>query len=208
MLRSATSPEVATPQPTNGYMTYAQFLEMDCPNPHLEWVNGKVIEMAPISDEHSDLQVFLAALLRNYVDALDLGKIRTEPFQMKTGPDLPGRAPDVLFVAKKNLRRLKRTYLEGPADMVVEVISPSTQSVDRGDKYYEYESGGVREYWLLDPIRKKAEFYIRGRDGSFRAAELDDNIFRSSVLKGLWIDTSWLWRRPSTIEILKKWKIV
>jgi Uma2 family endonuclease len=190
-------------------MTYAKFLQWDGGNPHVEWVKGEVVTMAPVSNEHSAEQVFLLKILGSYVDAYQLGELRVEPFQMKTGPDLPGRAPDILFVAKKNVARLKKNHLEGPADLVVEIISPGSQSIDRGDKYYEYEEGGVREYWLIDPLRKKAEFYLLGRDGQYRLAPTEDDTFHSVVLKGLWLDVSWLWRKPlpSVLTVQKEWKL-
>lgn len=192
------------------YVSYAQFLKSDEVDPHTEWVDGEVVPMAPVSDEHSDVQVFLLQILGAFVDAHSLGKLRIEPFQMKTGPNLPGRAPDILFVARKNVSRLKKTHLEGPADLVVEVISPGSQSIDRGDKYYEYEAGSVREYWLIDPIRNKAEFYQLGRDGLYHLAPIENGIFHSSVLKGLWIKVGWLWRkpRPSVLAVQKEWKLI
>lgn len=191
------------------YMSYAQFLESAEIDPHTEWVNGEVIPMAPVSDEHSDVQVFLLQILGAFVDAHSLGKLRMEPFQMKAGPNLPGRAPDILFVSKKNSSRLKKNHLEGPADLVVEIISPGSQSVDRGAKYYEYEAGGVREYWLIDPIRNKAEFYQLGQEGVYHLAQLDNGLFHSAVLKGLWIKVAWLWKkpRPSVLAIQKEWKL-
>jgi Uma2 family endonuclease len=191
-------------------MSYADFLESEFGEAAVEWVNGEVVMMAPVSDEHSDVQIFLLNLLGPFVEAHDLGKVRAEPFQMKTGPDLPGRSPDILFVAKRNLSRLKKTHLQGPANLVVEVISPGSQSVDRGDKYYEYEAGGVREYWLIDPKRKQAEFYVRGRDRHYHLAPIDDGVFHSTVLKGLWLKVDWLWQnpRPSVLAVLKEWKLI
>src|SRR6202035_1198948 len=103
------SPVPATKLPAQS-LTYGQFLEWDGANQHVEWVDGKVVEMAPISDEHSDLGRFLIAILSTFVEAKDAGAIRYEPCQMKTGPNLPGRAPDILFVAKKNLSRLKKSH--------------------------------------------------------------------------------------------------
>lgn len=191
-------------------MTYAKFLAWEGGNQHAEWVNGEVVMMAPVSNEHSEIQVFLLTILKLFVDAWDVGQIRTEPFQMKTGPDLPGRSPDILFVAKRNVARLKKSHLEGPADLVVEIVSPATQAIDRGEKYYEYEAGGVREYWLIDPLRKKAEFYLLGRDRVYHLAPVEGDIFRSVVLKGLWINVGWLWRRPlpSVLAVQKEWKLV
>jgi Uma2 family endonuclease len=193
-----------------GHMTYAQFLALDGENPHLEWVSGRVIAMPPVSGQHSDLNVFLTKVVDEYVSLRQLGKVRGDPFQMKTGPTLPGRAPDVFFVAKRNLSRLKRMHLEGPADFVIEIISPGTEVVDRGKKFYEYQEGGVREYWLIDPMRKRAEFYRRDRTGIFRLVEVGaDGIYKSQVIRGLWIRVDWLWRSPlpTVSEVLKAWKM-
>src|SRR5258708_285413 len=105
-------------------MTYKQFLEWDGDNPHVEWGNGEVVPMTPISDEHNLLSTYLIRLLGDFVEHFDLGQIRTDPFQMKTGPDLPGRAPDILFVTRRRAHLIRKTYLAGPADLVVEIISP------------------------------------------------------------------------------------
>lgn len=166
--------------------------------------------MAPVSDEHSGDQIFLVKIIGSFVDAYDLGELRGEPFQMKTGASLPGRSPDILFVAKKNVSRFKKNHLDGPADLVVEIISPGSQSVDRGEKYFEYEAGGVKEYWLIDPLRKQAEFYLRGRDGVYHLAPIENGIFHSVVLKGLWLKVAWLWKkpRPSVLAVQKEWKLI
>jgi Uma2 family endonuclease len=187
-------------------MTYRQFLEHHWENPHVEWIEGVVVLMAPIGDAHNAVTTFLIHVIDLYVQKHDLGTIRTDPFQMKTGAKLPGRAPDILFVSKKNAHRLRKTHLAGPADLVVEVISPGSRGLDRGDKLYEYDKGGVPEYWLLDPERKKAEFYLRGRNGSYELAEIDGGIFRSTVIKGLWLRVEWLWQQPKlpTLAALKE----
>ena len=187
-------------------MTYKEFLEWDGENQHVEWVDGEVVAMAPIGDVHQDLASWLMTILRLFVDSKELGAIRHDPFQMKTGPALPGRAPDILFVTRRNLSRLKKNHLEGPADLVVEIISPGSGAIDRGDKYYEYERGGVKEYWLLDPRRRQAEFYHRGRDGIYRLMPIEKGTFRSAVLRGLWLEVAWLWQKPlpPTPEIWQK----
>jgi Uma2 family endonuclease len=189
-------------------MTYQQFLRRNWENPHVEWVDGEAVMMAQISAEHDDVAGFLRALMRHFNEAHDLGAVRADPFQMKTGPKLPGRAPDVLFVAKKNAHPLKRLYVDGPADLVVEIISIGSRSTDRGAKYYEYEQGGVKEYWLIDPERRKAEFYRLGRDGTYQLVPVEDGTFHSAVMKGIWLKVDWLWRRPPLMTVLKEWKLV
>ena len=54
---------------------------------------------------------------------------------------------------------MQATYLDGPADVVVEIISPESRLRDRGEKFAEYEMGGVREYWLIDSERHEADWY-------------------------------------------------
>lgn len=191
-------------------MSYAQFLKHEFGDTAVESVNGEVVAIAEVTDEHSDIQIFLLTIVGAFVEGYDLGKLRIAAFQMKTGPNLPGRSPDILFVARRNLPRLKKTHLQGPADLVVEIISPGSQAVDRGDKYYEYEAGGVREYWLIDPKRKQAEFYVRGRDRHYHLAPVEDGIFHSTVLKGFWLKVDWLWQnpRPSVLAVLKEWKLI
>ena len=192
-------------------LTYEEFLRWEGENQHVEWVEGKVSIMSPISREHSDVGLFLLSLLRTFTEANDAGAMLHDPFQMKTGPDLPGRAPDILFVAKQNLPRLKRLYLEGPGDLVVEIISPGSRAVDRGEKFYEYEQGGVPEFWLIDPQRKQAEFYQRADDGIFRLVPPDGaGVYHSKTLPGLWLKPDWLWQSPlpSTLSILREWKLI
>jgi len=192
-------------------MTYEEFLEWADEDTLAEWVDGEVIMLSPASDWHQDIGNFLSALLRFYVEAHELGKVIVAPFQMKTGLNLPGREPDIIFIARENLGRLKETHIDGPADLVVEIISPSSRARDRGDKFYEYEQGGVREYWLIDPLRKQAEFYRLGSDGIYRLVSVgEDGIFRSEVLSGLWLNVSWLWQEPlpPLLSVLKEWGLV
>ena len=113
--------------------------------------------------------------------------------------------------ANGHQRVLAEMYLEGPADLVVEVISPGSVSVDRVEKYGEYERGGVKEYWLIHPERKRADFYRRERTGTFQQLPVDEEgIVRSVVLKGVWLKMDWLWKRPlpDAMSVLRQWKLV
>jgi Uma2 family endonuclease len=194
--------------PLAGPMTYEEFLNWDGDNQHVEWVNGEVIPMAPVTDAHNELTSYLDRLLGVFEEQTKLGFVRTDPFQMKTGPDLPGRAPDLMFIMETRRPRVKKTYLDGPADLVIEVISPGTRGVDRGEKYVEYEQGGVPEYWLLDPERRTHEFYQLASNGRYEIAPLPaDGIYHSSAVKGLWIKPVWLWQqpRPTVFFVAKEW---
>src|SRR5439155_5668639 len=97
-------------------ITYDEFLRWDGENQHVEWVDGEVVEMSPISAMHNRIGRFLIKLFSAFLDERMVGELFYEPFQMKTGPDLPGRAPDILIVLNENLSRVQKTFLDGPAD--------------------------------------------------------------------------------------------
>lgn len=192
-------------------LTYEEFLQWDGENQHVEWVDGEVIEMSPVSKDHVFIVRFLVSLFQLFIESReDRGQICFDPFQMKTGPNLPGRAPDLLYVAPENLHRLKPTYLDGPADLVVEVVSPDDPRRDRVEKFREYERGGVREYWLIDPQKREAIFYLLGEEGRYRAQPVEEGIYHSAVLDGLWIRVEWLWQepKPPLLDVLREWKLI
>lgn len=192
-------------------MTYKEFLKTVPDDVHAEWVDGDVVLMTPVSRKHQELSLFLLTLMNYLVEAHELGKILFEPFQMKAGRLLPGRSPDILFLAKENLSRLKENYVDGPADLVIEIISPDSRSRDRKEKFKEYQLGGVREYWILDPEREMAEFFWLDEHGRFQPlARTGKDIVRSRVLPGLWVDVGWLWQEPQPplLSILKKWELI
>ena len=166
--------------------------------------------MSPASHLHQRITAFLTAILQHFVQARGLGEVVSAPFQMKTGPNLPGREPDVMFIAAEHVERIQTTHLEGPADLVVEIISEESRARDRGEKFYEYEAGGVREYWLIDPIRKQAEFYVLDDRGIYQLQQLQEGVFRSVVLDGLWLKVDWLWRSPlpRLMDVLREWGLV
>jgi Uma2 family endonuclease len=191
-------------------MTYEEFLAWADEDTRAEWVNGEVVFMGQVSKLHQIVGGFLINIISFFVEAHQLGQVFYESFQMKTGDNLPGRLPDIIFVANENLSRVGDQGLQGPGDLVVEIISPESRARDRGDKFYEYEQGGVREYWLLDPLRKRAEFYQLGKDGLYVLIPADSaGIYHSAVLKGLWLKVDWLWQEPPPLfEVLRQWKLI
>jgi Uma2 family endonuclease len=188
-------------------MTYEEFMEW-ADDRHLEWVNGKAYLLAPPSTRHQQLVTFLTKTFGFYVDEKELGQVIVAPFQMNLET---GREPDLIFVAAEHTDRLEKNRLDGPADLAVEVVSPSSGARDRGEKFYEYESGGVREYWLVDPDRTELEVYRLTDEGRYRSTQPEDgSVYRSEVVPGFWLDAAWLWRDPlpKTMDVLHAWDLV
>jgi Uma2 family endonuclease len=189
------------------FLTFEDFL-LQFSDAQMEWVNGKAMPMAPIDDTHGDMADFLVVLLRTWAQDRGLGVVRSEPVLMKTGPDLPGRSPDVLFVARENLARVKRTFIDGPGDLVVEVISIDSVDRDRREKFEEYRIGGVKEYWIIDPLSQRADFH-QLINGEYQAIPpRSDGVYQSAAVPGLWLRVEWLWQRPSILNVLREWKLV
>ena len=178
-----------------GGMSYEEFLEWADEDTSAEWVNGEVVMNSPVNARNEDIEAFLVDLMKAYATVHSLGKVLSSRFQMKLPAS--GREPDLLFIEAQHLDRLKDTYLEGPADLVVEIISPESAGRDRGDKFYEYRAAGIPEYWLIDPQLEQAEFYQLDAQGRYQLVPSDAHgIYRSRVLPGFWLRVDWLWQDP------------
>jgi Uma2 family endonuclease len=176
-------------------MTYEEFLAWADEDTLAEWVNGEVVMYSPASRRHQEIGLFLGQVIGLHVEHSGAGRILLPPFQMKLAQS--GREPDLLFVAQEHLDRLKETYLDGQADLVVEIVSPESVGRDRGEKFYEYEQAGIPEYWLIDPQTKRAEFYQLTVANQYQLVQPDtEGVYRSAVLPGFWLRVEWLWQEP------------
>ncbi len=178
-------------------VSFEEFLAWTDEDTHAEWVDGEIVLMAPASLEHQRLLDFLNDLVKTYVRSRGLGQVYFAPVLMRLPSRPSGREPDLLFISAAHLDRLRPTYLDGPADLVVEIVSPESNTRDRAEKLTEYEAAGIPEYWLIDPLREDAAFYQLSQDGLYRRSPIDaDGIYRSAVLPGFRIKVDWLWQRP------------
>ncbi len=186
-------------------MTYEEFLAWAGEDTRAEWVNGEVYIYMPTTPLHQELVVFLTKLLGLFVDLLALGKIYTGPAQMKL-PGGSGREPDVMFIAKQHTARVIENRIDGPADLVIEVVSDDSVTRDREDKFYEYEAAGIPEYWIIDPRsnRRRAYFYQLDAQGRYQPVIMGaDGVYRSKVLPGFWLRVDWLWaEKPDPLLML------
>lgn len=178
---------------------YEEYLALSDGARIVEWANEEILTYMPPTDQHQDLTRFLAVFLDGFVRALSLGILRFAPFEVKLWPEGPSREPDLLFVTNEHQGRLTEKRMEGAPDLVIEIISPGTATIDRVDKFLEYQQAGVGEYWIIDPrrYRQQAVFYRLDDDGDFVEAPIDDDgVYHAAVLPGLWLRLDWLWQAP------------
>lgn len=189
-----------TVKPAASKISYEQYLAWAGEDTFSEWVNGEVIEFMPAKKVHQTVLGFLHQLLGLFVDMFRLGELHVAPFEMRLRRLRSSREPDILFVTQANLDRLTPERLEGPADLVIEIVSDDSVQRDRRDKYMEYAAAGVQEYWIIDPRPQKlrADFFILNEQGQYELfATEDDEKVSSHILTGFWLRPAWLWQAGS-----------
>ncbi len=184
-------------KPPKERMSAEEFLAWADEDVWAEWEDGEVIVMSPASYLHQSISRFLTMLIGHFLEERDMGVVLAAPFAMWLPISNRFREPDLLVVLNEHLDRIKETYLDGPADLVIEIVSEDSILRDRGTKFAEYEIDGVREYWVIDPERKQADFFVLGEGGRFERKLPDKRgFYHSSVLKGFRIKVDWLWQSP------------
>ena len=112
--------------------------------------------------------------------------------------DLDVVQPDCLVVCDPD--QILDSHIEGPPDLVVEVISPSTSAKDLRQKRRLYERAGVKEYLILDPLEDYALLYRR-RDRGFGEAQVfaADEHLELASLDGLEIPLAEVFETPRPV---------
>jgi Uma2 family endonuclease len=186
----------ATPPPAP--VSWGDFLAWLDEDVRAEWVDGAIIEMPPADlMEHQDRSGLLYMLLQFHVQPRRLGRVFYSPALMRLPNRRTGRDPDLLFVAAEHEHRIRGAYLDGAADLVVEIVSPESVERDYHEKLAEYEAAGIPEYWIVDPQEEAALFYQLGADSRYQLATVpEDGIYTSRVVPGFRLRVSWLWQQP------------
>jgi Uma2 family endonuclease len=93
--------------------------------------------------------------------------------------------PDLIFLSKEKRHFLTKRGIEGPPELVVEIISPSNSYTDRYEKKNAYQKFGIPEYWILDPANQTLEIYYSTDWVKPTLYLAGEGIVTSSVLKEL-----------------------
>jgi Uma2 family endonuclease len=202
----AKSTRAIEPQAVPLRLSYQEYLAWDYECGITEWVDGEVIFHMPPKRAHQQIVAFLDRLLGVFVEMFNLGVVQIAPFTMRLIESGSAREPDLFFLANENLERYTEIELVGPADLIVEVISEDSVARDRGDKFYEYQEAGVREYWIIDPRpgKQRVDLYVLSVDGRYQPVlATADNIYHSAILTNFWLKEAWLWsEKPNPLAAL------
>jgi Uma2 family endonuclease len=177
-------------------MNARQFLRLgeDPPGVKLELVNGEVAVSPSPTPGHSNVVMMLGTILNVYIRSNKLGELHMD---VDTELDEYNvRRPDLLFFANENRHLIGAKHMEGPPDLAIEVISPSSIEVDREDKFEQYRAAKVKFYWIADPELKTLEGWElkRGKYVSIGRAQGVASI-RMAPFSDLEIPLKELWRK-------------
>jgi Uma2 family endonuclease len=161
---------------------YAQITEND----KAEFINGEVIFHSPVKYRHNGVVRRLLILMDTYVQGQGLGSVGVEKLLISlTRNDYE---PDLCFFGADKAATLDPDQMRFPApDLVVEVLSKSTEANDRGVKFDDYAAHGVAEYWIIDPAAETVEQYRLDGESYTLAIKAKSGDLESAVIDGFTI---------------------
>jgi len=150
-------------------------------------IEGKLIMSPAPAPSHQRVSIRLAVKLFNYVREKAKGEVLYSPIDVYLDEE-NAYQPDIVVILQGSRARITEKGIEGPPDIVVEILSPSTAYYDLTVKKDVYEKTGVKEYWLLDPLRKTFEIYANSQEGFKIISKAKEEGMVSSELLGLKLD--------------------
>ena len=131
-----------------------------------ELERGKLILMNPPTVRHLLIAKFIERLLDDEINRLERPWVALREAGVQTESD-SSRLPDVCVVTQQQVAELmdQSAVFRVPAQLAVEIVSPSSVKRDYEDKPLEYANKGIQEYWIIDPIESKVTVFqlVNGR---------------------------------------------
>jgi Uma2 family endonuclease len=139
--------------------TYEEFARLPDDGNRYEVIAGDVYVTPPPDTSHQEASARLFMELRDFATRKHgLGQVLYAPVAVVLS-DGDYVEPDIVFLRSDHAHYRTRRAIEGPPDLVVEILSPTTSRRDRGLKRERYARFGVREYWIVDADRRRVEVY-------------------------------------------------
>jgi len=171
---------------STGLLTYQEYLTFpDSDGLKKEIIEGDLYMTPAPSIKHQQISSTLFYQLFIHVAKNKLGKVLYAPCDVLLS-NINVLQPDIIFIARENYDILTEYNIQGAPDLLIEILSPSTQDTDRIFKKRIYEKFGVKEYWILDPILETVEIWssTKNKYQLLINATKDDTI-ESRVIAGL-----------------------
>ena len=180
-----------------------QFYRDVTPEQKAEFIEGQVIVHSPTRNRHLEVTGWLLMLLHTFVELRHLGEIKAQ----KCLCVFPRNdyEPDIVFFGPENAATLTPDTLKFPVpDLIVEVLSESTEARDRGVKFEDYAASGVGEYWIVDAERAAIEQYVlRGGEYELAPSSTPGRLV-SSIVAGFDVEIKAFFDAASNLQQLRK----
>jgi len=151
------------PIPKKAAYTYADYAELPEGAPY-ELIDAALVMSPSPSVRHQRVVLQLGRALLNAAEADGAGEAFVAPMDVSF-TDVDTVQPDLIFVSVERRAIIGEQRIEGPPDLVIEVLSPSTAYLDLAQKKRLYEREGVKEYWVVDPEQRAVDVYTNTEDG-------------------------------------------
>lgn len=131
-----------------------------------ELIDGHIYSMAPQNRIHQKILMELCFILNNYVKVQQGScEVYPAPFAVFIGKDDKNYVePDISVICDKN--KLTDKGCHGAPDFIIEIVSPSSRKMDYTTKNALYSDFGVREYWIVDPVKERTTVYRYEEDAA------------------------------------------
>ena len=141
-----------------------------------ELIDGQIYDMAPPSYLHQKLVMELSATIRDYIKSHGGPcEVLPAPFAVFLNQDDHNYVePDISVICDQN--RIDDRGCNGAPDFIIEIVSPSSQRMDYLTKLFKYRTAGVREYWIVNPMKETVQTYLFGDIDDFNQYSFDDEI--------------------------------
>ena len=155
---------MALPERKRDY-TYADYEKLPEGAPY-QLIGGNLVkEPAPVP-YHQILSKRIALELATFVEKNGLGEVLYAPTDVYFS-EKEVYQPDIMFISRERMNIIGEKNIEAAPDLIIEILSPSSAYYDLRHKMRVYETSGVKEYWIVDPIEKGIEVY-QNINGEFR----------------------------------------
>ena len=141
---------------------YKEFLNITSELQKSEWINGKLVLHSPVMNIHNATNIKLTSLINSHVNRNNLGLVLAEKALINFEFAVHNYEPDIVYYIPEKAEYINddtSLYSIIP-DFVVEILSKSTKKNDRGIKFQTYQKHGVREYWIIEPVKQIIEQYL------------------------------------------------
>ena len=150
MVQSVLMEPPVRPEHSSTKLTYADYELFPDDGLRHEIIDGEHYVTASPITRHQRISLRLLYLLQSYLETHAIGEVFHAPFDVLLS-EIDIVVPDLVHLSKDRARFLTAKNLQGPPELVVEILSPSTRPRDERLKRDLYERVGVDEYWLVDP---------------------------------------------------------